>query len=429
MKLGEKIQNAANKHLFAKFYFPFIKTGVNILQENLDHNIIYNAISPQQRAILTSQTPEGALLRSQCAFGTFSFALASLIAWNGGITGSMPADARERKALLATGWRPYSIKMGNKYISYQGYEPIHTMLGFAADSMNLLMSINNKEDEQKFGKYFLEGSRILVNNFLDKAAFRSGLTSISALMELTEDNLPNLEKSATQPLQGVLPMSSLIRNTSSLGTRDAKSPQGITERIFNNYFNRGLGEYRRNAFGEKQSITNWIITTSGEQPSDTPEDNELNRLAELGYSPSKINETIAGYNINYNDFKDKDTGRSAYDIMMDELSQSDIRTSVRELVTSDYYQNLPDGVNTPASKKLGMKWASSDDTKINAINDIFVEYNDRLKEEIVDKYPNLYDSKGVSLQEATEKADLVKEMKSNNNNLQQNADKLFNSLF
>jgi hypothetical protein len=291
------------------------------------------------------------------------------------------------------------------------------------------MSINNKEDEQKFGKYFLEGSRILVNNFLDKAAFRSGLTSISALMELTEDNLPNLKKSVAQPLQGVLPMSSLVRNTSSLGTRDAKSPQGITERIFNNYFNRGLGEYRRNAFGEKQSITNWIITTSGEQPSDTPEDNELNRLAELGYSPSKINETIAGYNINYNDFKDKDTGRSAYDIMMDELSQSDIRTSVRELVTSDYYQNLPDGVNTPASKKLGMKWASSDDTKINAINDIFVEYNDRLKEEIVDKYPNLYDSKGVSLQEATEKADLVKEMKSNNNNLQQNADKLFNSLF
>lgn len=429
MMLGEKIQNSANKNIFTKFYFPFVKTGVNILQENLDHNLWYNLASPQQREILKSQTKEGALLRSQCAFGAFSFMFASGLALNGVITGAMPSDAKERKALLATGWRPYSWKIGDTYVSYQGYEPIHTMLGFAADLTNLMMSVKNREDEDKVSKYALEAGAAFVNNFLDKAAFRTGLQSISSLMELNESNLPNLKKAIAQPIQGILPMSSLVRNTSSIGTRDAKSPQTITERVFNNYFNRGLGEYRRNAFGEKQSITNWIITTSSEQPNEQAEDMELNRLAELGYKPSEVSEKIAGYSINYNDFVDKETGRTAYDLMMDELSKTDIRQAVRDLVTSEYYQNLDDGINNNMTKALGFKWTSSDETKVNALNDIFIEYNDRIKEEIVDKYPNLYNKDGVSLLDATEKADTVKEMKQNGMSLQNNAAELFNSLF
>ena len=428
MKWGEALQNSSNQHLLAKFYFPFVKTGVNILQENLDHNIWYNLASPQQREILKSQTKEGALLRTQCAFGAYSFAFASILALNGIITGSMPADAKERKALLATGWRPYSWKVGDTYISYQGYEPTHTMLGFAADFMGLLTSTRLKSDEERVMKYALEAGRVFVNNFLDKAAFRSGLQSMAALMELNESNLPNIKKSLSQPLQGAMPMSSLVRGVSSLGTRDAKSPQGITERILNNYFNRGLGEYRRNAFGDKQSITNWIIATASEQANEQPEDVELNRLAGLGYKPTEVSKTIAGYNINYNEFVDKETGRTAYDIMMDELSQSGLREAVRDLVTSEYYQNLPDGINDNATKALDFKYTSSDETKINAINDLFIEYNDKVKEEIIDKYPDLYNKQGVSLLEATDTADTVKEMKLNGENLQNNVAEQFNSL-
>ena len=81
------------------------------------------------------------------------------------------------------------------------------------------------------------------------------------------------------------------------------------------------------------------------------------------------------------------------------------------------------------TKALGFKWTSSDETKVNALNDIFIEYNDRIKEEIVDKYPNLYNKDGVSLLDTTEKADTVKEMKQNGMSLQNNAAELFNSLF
>lgn len=110
MKLAGSLQGMANENAFMKCMFPFVKTGANILQMSLDHNAIYMAASPLQRKLLTAQTAEGALARSQCAFGMFSLAIGAMMAFNGMITGSAPSDPKERKALFATGWKPYSFK-------------------------------------------------------------------------------------------------------------------------------------------------------------------------------------------------------------------------------------------------------------------------------------------------------------------------------
>jgi hypothetical protein len=49
------------------------------------------------------------------------------------ITGGGPTDPGERSALLATGWQPYSFKIGDTYYSYARLEPISTVLGVSAD--------------------------------------------------------------------------------------------------------------------------------------------------------------------------------------------------------------------------------------------------------------------------------------------------------
>lgn len=58
----------------------------------------------------------------------------------GVMTGAGPTDAREKQALLATGWQPYSIaftaKDGHKvYVPYSRFEPIAQVAGIAADVM------------------------------------------------------------------------------------------------------------------------------------------------------------------------------------------------------------------------------------------------------------------------------------------------------
>ena len=424
MKLAQGINAEANKNAFIKFIFPFVKTGANILQMNLDHNGLYAVLSPAQRKILLSNTPEGALARSQVAFGTFSLAFGTMLAANGLITGSAPPDPKERKALFETGWRPYSVKIGDKYISYQGYEPIHTMLGFSADCFNLGQAITKPEDEQKWTKFSQQVGAALINNFMDKAAFRTGLKQMTLLTN--PDDVTDWQKAMSQTMQGFLPMASMVKGISSLGKRETTQPKSAYEMLFNNYFNRGLGDYRRDVFGDRQDIYGLLVTTAGVQGNE-PEYQELARLAEYGYSPSEIGTIISDTKLKFRDFKDPSTGRSAYDAMQEELSTLTIggrtlKEAVRELVTSPEYQMLPDGIDNE------IKWSSQDDTKVNALNDIFRDYNDVAKENVMNNNPQFTNNKGLTMQEAKEMLEVKKMDKILNQNLDGSVEKII-SLF
>jgi hypothetical protein len=51
----------------------------------------------------------------------------------GFITGGGPVNPQDRQNLLATGWRPYSVKIGDGYYQMQRLEPLGTILGMAGD--------------------------------------------------------------------------------------------------------------------------------------------------------------------------------------------------------------------------------------------------------------------------------------------------------
>jgi hypothetical protein len=424
MGIAQNLQSNANKNAFVKFIFPFVKTGANILQMNLDHNGIYAVLSTSQRKLLLSKTPEGALARSQVAFGTFSLAMGTMMAANGVITGSAPADIKERKALFEAGWRPYSFKMGDTYVSYQGYEPLYTMLGFAADTFNLGQVITNPDDEDKWKKFSMQASATLINNFMDKAAFRTGLNQLSILTN--PEKVYDWQKAIAQTVSGFLPDVAMVKGLSSVGEREITQPQSGYERLFNNYFNKGLGDYRRDVFGDRQDIYGLLVTNAAVQGNE-PEYQELSRLAEYGYSPSSIGSIVADTKVKFMDFKDPSTGKSAYDAMQQELSQTTLggktlKEAVRELVTSEYYQMLPDGIDSE------IKWSSKDDTKVNAINDIFRDYNDEAKNSVIDNNPHFINKQGQNIQEVQEVLETKKMDEILNSQLNGSADKI-RSLF
>lgn len=403
MKLASGVQQLANDTTFVKCMFPFVKTGANILQMALDHNGFYAIFSPAQRKLLLSQTSEGAVARSQVAFGMFSLSIGAMMAFNGMITGSAPSDPKERKALFATGWKPYSFRVGAAYVSYQGYEPLHGMLGFAADCANMYSTITNPEDEERLKHFQSLVLPTLVNNFLDKAAFRTGLSQLSLLLDPAEEE--KFIKAVAQTSKGMLlPDVAFITNVKSVGKHDVLQPKTLYDRMFYRYFPEKWTpmDYRRNVFGEKQSITGLLITSVGHQ-EDNPEDEALAHLAELGYTPSEIDDVIANTGLRISQFKDSDTGRSALDAMKEEMSTLTIqgktlREAVRDLVTSEEYLSLPDGVDLDT----GARWGSSADTKINAINSIFLMYKQKAKKNIMRDSDYFIDSEGRTMGEAKE---------------------------
>ena len=406
MQMASSVQTHANKNWFVKCIFPFVKTGANILQMSLDHNGIYMALSPANQKVLFSRTKEGALARSQVAFGCFSLIIGSMMAMNGKITGSPPSDKEERKALFASGWKPYSIKTDTGYISYQGYEPLHTILGFAADVTNMYSTLTNEEDEERVKHFQAQIMPTLVNNFLDKAAFRTGLNQLSLILDPTEEE--KAKKALAQQVKGFLPNVAMVTNTKSVGEHDVMQPRTLYERVFYRYFpeNWTPMDYRRNVFGEVQSITGYLATTKSGL-DDTPEGEALTYLAQLGYSPEEIDDTIKNMGLKISDFKNAETGRSAMDAMKEEMSTLTIqgltlREAIRELVTSEEYQTLPDGVDL----ETGARWGSKYDTKINAVNDIFLMYKQRAKRNVMENSENFVDSNGNTMDEAQDNVQL-----------------------
>ena len=419
-QVASGLNSGAAKNPVLKIMFPFVKTGANILQQNLEHNGIYAVLSNSQRQLLMANTREGALARSQVAFGMFSFMTAAGLAMSGMITGSAPSDQKERAALFETGWKPYSIRIGNKYISYQGYEPIQTICGFAADSVNIYGNITSSDDEAKWEKFSQQVLSTSVNNFLDKAAFRTGLRQL-AFITSPDENMDEFQKTLSQTAQGFLPDSAMVRNMSSVGNRSITAPKSAYERIFNNYFNRGLGDYRRDVFGNRQDNVGLLVTNVAPDNASQPEYEEMEYLSQFGFSPSDISKTIKDTTLKYTEFKDPETGRSVYDTMQEELSTVEIdgktlQDAVRDLVTSQEYQDLPIGVNMN-----GYKYSSSEATKLNAIRSIFVEYNNAALQNVIRDYGELYiDRRGRTMSEAVDEVQNEKLNQSINEGLEQN---------
>ena len=52
---------------------------------------------------------------------------------HGRLSGSGPSDPRERASLLQAGWQPYSVKVGDRWVSYSRFDPLSMLAGVAAD--------------------------------------------------------------------------------------------------------------------------------------------------------------------------------------------------------------------------------------------------------------------------------------------------------
>ena len=174
-------------------------------------------------------------------------------------------------------------------------------------------------------------------------------------------------------------------------------------------------------FGNRQDNYGLIVTNAGKDNSDLPEYAELEYLAQYGFNPSEITQTITGTTLKYRDFKSTVTGRSIYDTMQEELSTMTIdgktlQEAVRDLVTSEEYQMLPIGVNLN-----GYKFSRSEETRMNAIRDIFVEYNNEALQNVIRDYGDEFvDKKHRTINEAVEEVNLEKINSSVNQGLDHN---------
>ena len=132
MKLG-----ASMVRNIAKWTIPFIKTPMNILKQGVEYFPLGFGTIPGA-ANKTEQI-------SKAIIGSTVFAGAGMMLESGRLTWAEPVNEKQKNAFRAAGMQPYSVKIGNKWYSYQKLAP-----GIAFP-LALIAAIDDTQKNRKLG--------------------------------------------------------------------------------------------------------------------------------------------------------------------------------------------------------------------------------------------------------------------------------------
>jgi hypothetical protein len=169
-KLGNSMLRLRAEHPELVFIAPFIKTPINILKDALS----YTPASLFMKQFKGKK--DEALARTMIGAG-----LASMTAYHvsqGNLTGSYPKDAGRREAMIAAGIPEYSVKIGDTWYSYARVEPLATVMGVFADSVESLRDYYSKpKADRKIQELAVDGTLAITKNLTSKT-FLEGITGV-----------------------------------------------------------------------------------------------------------------------------------------------------------------------------------------------------------------------------------------------------------
>ncbi|MGQ0669369.1 MAG: hypothetical protein ACT4PO_06815, partial [Actinomycetota bacterium] len=119
-----------------QFVVPFTRTPQNIFKFTLERTPAAPLL-PSVRRALQAGGVERELALARIYTGSMMMAFTGVLAYDGIITGGGPTDPDLKRTLRLTGWQPYSVKIGNQWVSYGRLEPLGSILGMAADFVEI----------------------------------------------------------------------------------------------------------------------------------------------------------------------------------------------------------------------------------------------------------------------------------------------------
>lgn len=131
-KAGKSLQQFFSSHPVLKLVVPFMRTPANIMKFAGERT----PVAWMSKAVREELMAGGArrdLALAKMSLGSLVMSAASISAASGVVTGGGPSDPTEKATWYRTGWQPYSIKVGDTYVSFNRTEPIGMLFGLAAD--------------------------------------------------------------------------------------------------------------------------------------------------------------------------------------------------------------------------------------------------------------------------------------------------------
>lgn len=189
--LLQKARTSKNPYVstIAKFTFPFVRTPMNIFKQGIE-------FSPIGYFNLHGATDKQTVL-ARAAIGSAIFAGAATLLSSGRLTWAEPTNETEKNAFKAAGRQPYSVKIGDEWVSYQKLPP---PLAFP---ISMVAAINDAVEQQKLDEN--TGQLILhavakYGSFLSDQSYAKSMGDLVSAFQGEESSMEKLASNYPQQL-------------------------------------------------------------------------------------------------------------------------------------------------------------------------------------------------------------------------------------
>lgn len=383
-----------------RIFFPFVKTGHNVLVYTGTHIPVLNMALKESREVIFKDSFEGAIMRGRLAFGGMTILGAGLLATSGMITGNGPVNRNRRKEWMKT-HQPRSLRVGDRWVSYDRIEPFGQILAAVADVQYAFESAEMEEEQATYLMGYL--SHALAVNLTDKSMMQ-GLEPLSALLNARNVSVESLQAFGFETFNNFMPASGARR-----AITNSMNPY---MQEFNNQYERAVYSASLGLAGERAVSHDWLtgekITAGNGGPGNANlpfkvvkrgADPVKDKLEDIQFDSSVISDELGGVELSPEQ-------RSKYQLY---ISETGIYDKLKAWVTQpsfdkaylEYQQRLKDGHRVKKEDQYFYRQITKmlRDAKKIAVLRLRNEYPDLNAEIMMDKYaaqqdrlPNGYQS-------------------------------------
>ena len=354
--LGKGLEELVNKNknLGLRFILPFVRTPTNILSfalERLPFTYLNPLTISQSKRLLDEIKDPDPIIRAQArgkitTAAMVTYALYDVVNSNdSAITGGGPKNEKEKAALQATGWKPYSIKIGDTYVSYQRLDPIATPLGVIADLAQVGKDISATEskDDMKLIQHGFDAFIIAMTRNVTNKSYLAGIQNFT---DALSDPERYAQRFGNNFVSSFVP--NLLSQFADSDEQVMKETRGVGDAILRKIGARGSLDAKRNILGEEimaeTLLASPLQVLNPLAISTDKDDVVLKEMANLKHGFRLPSPNVGG-NIDLLDYEN-DKGQTAYDRQLELLKTvrvggSTLRKTLERLINSREYQQLP----------------------------------------------------------------------------------------
>jgi hypothetical protein len=167
------IGRSVNQSPWMRIVLPFVKTPTNIWLETIERTPLAPLTSSYKEAIKRGGA-DAQIAKSRMYMGSGMMASVGVLSATDMITGAGPKEPKSRASLMASGWQPYSVKVGDQWVSYAKIEPISGVLALAADACEVVSNMDDEQEAEGVARDF----GMVIGQYLDNRTYFKGIADV-----------------------------------------------------------------------------------------------------------------------------------------------------------------------------------------------------------------------------------------------------------